>query len=131
MWQFQVTGEPVPKARARVYRGRAVTPARTKNYERSVAVEALAAGVPRFDKQEPLCVHICAVWSRPQRLQRLKEPDDRIPKATRPDGDNVAKAVLDGLQRHFDDGQVVRLTVEKFYASRHEEPSISCTIELA
>lgn len=131
MWTFHVAGDPVPKARARVYRGRAVTPAKTKHYERLIAVEALAAGLPRFDREEALHVAITSVWPRPQRLQRLRESDDRIPKATRPDADNIAKAILDGLSAHFDDGQVVRLTVEKFYASRAEGAGIRCDIELA
>lgn len=131
MWTITIQGEPVPKGRPRVYRGRAVTPKRTRDYERRVALEARSAGLPRFDRAATLDVQIVGIWSRPLRLQRVRESDDRIPKATRPDVDNLAKAILDGLGAHFDDAQVVRLSVAKFYADRQEGPGVSVSIAIA
>jgi len=131
MWTIKIPGEPTPKGRPRVYRGRAVTPQKTRMYEARVAAAARVADLPRFDREEALEVSITGVWPRPRRLCRVRDPDDRIPKTTRPDGDNLAKAVLDGLGAHFDDAQVVRLTVAKFYADRIEEPGVNVDVGFA
>jgi Holliday junction resolvase RusA-like endonuclease len=55
----------------------------------------------------------------------------RVPKATKPDGDNLAKSVLDALNglTFKDDGQVYDLRVEKWHAAGDEQPHVVVTIE--
>ena len=90
-------------------------------------------------------IHIVAVFPRPQRLD--KSDPGRHWHCVTPDVDNVAKNVLDALQRDAmggkprtkpkagwpgvipDDKLVVSLLVEKFYAAMNEAPSLTITIE--
>lgn len=55
----------------------------------------------------------------------------RKPKATRPDCDNLAKCAADALNGllYVDDGQIVRLHVEKWHASGTEQPHVEILIE--
>jgi Holliday junction resolvase RusA-like endonuclease len=86
---------------------------------------------PTFDT--PVWVKIVAVMARPQQLFRQADPLERLPAGVKPDADNVAKLVLDALQRCRlcgdkqkrcvcgrcspilrDDALVVRLVVQKW-----------------
>jgi Holliday junction resolvase RusA-like endonuclease len=107
---FTIPGEPVGKGRPRVSchngKPRLYTPAKTRYYEDRVGRAAKRAGLPVVQDQ-PVRVDIVAVSKRPARLRRKKDPDGFIYKPTKPDTDNIRKAVLDGLGRHFDDKLVV------------------------
>lgn len=114
-----IPGQPVPKLRPRVVRRgglHAITPEKTRAYEATVAAVALAKG--RWILAGPLRVEMVAVFARPKRVKA----DGRTPHDKRPDLDNVVKSAIDGLARHFDDGQVVEIHARKFYAARGEEP---------
>lgn len=66
----------------------------------------------------PVAIELDIVFQRRSDLFRRADPDGRIPKATRPDLDNVAKSVMDGLQvaeLFVDDGQVAVLVVRKWW----------------
>lgn len=80
---FTIPGCPVPWERVtpRGAGGRTLTPKRTRDYESRVAVSAWAAGV--WLKGKPVRVIISCYF--PDRRHR--------------DLDNIAKAILDGLQR--------------------------------
>lgn len=99
--EFVVPGTPVSKARPRVVlrrgRVRTFTPATTRSYERTVALLAQAAGAR--PTKSPVRVHL-----------RIY-----LPNARRVDIDNLAKAILDGLNgvAFADDSQVCDLRVEK------------------
>jgi Holliday junction resolvase RusA-like endonuclease len=86
---------------------------------------------PTFDG--PTGVKIVAVLGRPQNMFRQKDPLERMPGTVKPDADNIAKLVLDALQRCRycgkqpkrckcgrcspvlrDDALVVRLVVQKW-----------------
>src|SRR5690606_37080701 len=98
-FRFTVPGRPHGKRRPRVtMRGRKAvvyTPPETREYEQRVAWEAKAAGARVLDG--PVGVRIICVTSR----------------RNRPDLDNAAKSVLDGLNgvAYADDSQVVELHV--------------------
>lgn len=64
-------------------------------------------------------------------LFAMKTQRMRKPKATKPDCDNLAKSVLDSLNGllYRDDGQVVKLVVEKWHASGMEQPRVEIVIE--
>lgn len=114
---------PMPKARPRVVNGRAYTPAATAAYERSIK---LAAAHLR-PMEGPLNVSIAFIFPR----LKSSRSAAREAKSTRPDVDNLIKAVLDGLNglAFHDDGQVTRVSGEKWIAAAEEEAHIEVTIE--
>ena len=70
------------------------------------------------------------IWKRPKRLMRKKDPDGLIPKLTRPDGDNVEKAVLDGMNgvAFNDDAQVFGNSWTKWYSEKDGMPRVEIEI---
>lgn len=91
---FEVPGPPVPKARARVINGHAHTPAKTKAYERHVAMCALAAVVRS------------RTWRKDWGAYALHVVVCRA--EARGDADNYCKAVSDALNgvAYLDDAAV-------------------------
>ena len=100
---FVVAGNPVPKERPRMFRGHAITPKRTRDYERSVADAARTAGITPMDGP----VRIVLWFHRAN--------------ACRCDLDNLIKAVQDGLNgvAYNDDSQIVRIEAEKAIDRTH------------
>ena len=131
--RFVVPGQPVGKQRPRFARGRAYTPKKTVLYEKSVAAYArlaLAEHGPIPDG--PVSVRIVAVFDRPKRLLRKKDPAGRMWHwDNTPDGDNCAKILLDGMNGvlYKDDRCVVRLVVYKVYRSKDEAPHVQVDVE--
>lgn len=114
--RFFVSGRCVPKGRPRaVARGRFVrmyTPKTTVNWEAAVRAAALAAirEHPDYPLRGAVIVDlIFSVFASRQRYRKNPLFD------VAPDVDNLAKAVLDGMNEivYRDDGQVVRLFVAK------------------
>lgn len=112
--QFQVPLKAAAKARPRLGEGgRVYTPAKTRTYERQVKqfchVAMLQARVKMLE--EPLAV-IIQCYFRPQNQARIDTPC-----ASRPDVDNLAKSLLDGMNGILfrDDAQVCKLIVEKWW----------------
>jgi Holliday junction resolvase RusA-like endonuclease len=69
----------------------------------------------------PLEMSIDFYFARPARLLTKKSPDGEIPHTSKPDVDNLAKAVLDALTQTgmlVDDSQVYSLVAAKFYVVR-------------
>ncbi len=69
----------------------------------------------------PVEIRIVCWFERPKSHSK-KRRQDREPKTTKPDLDNVGKAILDALNEiaYNDDGQVFMLTVEKWYAGPYD-----------
>ena len=72
-------------------------------------------------------VDVVAVFPRPKRLMRKKDPQQRVWHSSKPDIDNVCKSALDsmvmaGILR--DDTQVVILTAKSVYAAKDEGPCV-------
>lgn len=128
MIYFEIKGEPVAKGRPKfVSRGsyaRAYTPKKTIEYETKVA-EAFKAKHPNeqpIPKDEPLDVRIIVYKAVPKNWSKKKKEaveNGFIYPTNKPDLDNYAKSILDGLNgiAYEDDAQVTRLSVEKFYTS--------------
>jgi|TARA_R100001463_G_scaffold68173_1_gene121644 Holliday junction resolvase RusA-like endonuclease len=78
--------------------------------------------------RDELCkASIVAVFPRPKRLLRKKDPEYRLWHGSKPDIDNVVKAVLDSLVMGGiirDDTQVVFLNAHSVYASKAEGPCV-------
>ena len=114
---FTAYGDPVAKARARIfvnkYTGRvqACTPKKTRDYESTVAAQALAhRPVELLDG--PLLLGVKIVRSVPKSFSRKKKDAalmEEIRPVTRPDLDNYIKGIKDALQGIIwkDDSQVV------------------------
>lgn len=131
---FTVPGDPVPQprpiistqggfARAYVKRGHPVYA-----YRQAIAMLAKAAGL-RPDGF-PLDVDIMAVFGRPKSHRTKSGLRKGAPILPRPDVDNIAKAIGDGLNGEAigDDSIIARLSIEKRYAAPGEPPRTIVTI---
>lgn len=131
--EFSVPGQPVAKARPRFSRTtngvRVRTDKRTKAHEVKVALLANQRRDWRgllARKGVAVRVDILAIFERPKYMRGPRYPAGLIPHTVRPDSDNVAKAILDGLTKcarvYDDDGQASCIRVDKFYAEKGQGP---------
>jgi len=123
---FTVPGQPIGKGRPRIGKvgqhARMFTPAKTASYEGLIAhaAHAAMAGRPLFDAPVTVTMRIeCQVppsWS--QKKQRMALAGELRP-GTKPDADNVIKAVFDGLNAVLwrDDSLVCELHMRKLYSA--------------
>lgn len=134
MIQFDIEGEPVAKGRPRLGKyGHAFTPEKTRRYEALVTATAKIAmiGKQKIRKPGAVRVDILAIfpipqsWSKKRRTAALQGVDHHI---SRPDIDNAAKSVLDGINGIVfeDDSQVIDLRARKTYG---QEPKVRVFIE--
>nr|DAM85231.1 MAG TPA: Endodeoxyribonuclease RusA [Caudoviricetes sp.] len=122
---FEVTGEIVGKARPRMntYTGKAYTPTKTKNYEYLVK-QSFLLKYPNAEVLEGRAsVSILALFQVPKSTSKKnseKMLNKQISPTKKPDIDNIAKIVLDALNKlaYKDDTQVVDLNIAKAYADR-------------
>ena len=129
---FTVSGEPIAKARPRVFfnkhlgRAMAYTPKKTMGYE-----EHIRCCVPPGRFEGPIVITIRAYRSIPKsksnKFKALAESGEIRP-VVKPDCDNFAKSCLDALNKitFNDDSQVVSLLVQKYYST---EPRTEIEIE--
>ncbi len=123
---FWIPGTPIGKGRPRFVAGRAITPARTRDWERW-ASQWIAIERKGEELKGPLKVSIRAIWPRPQSrpsevpLEVWRDSEGQIWRPSTPDVDNVSKAVLDACEKSglfADDRRVVSLRVVTVYAER-------------
>jgi len=122
--QFVIPGPPVGKGRPRFStaggKPRSYTPAVTREYEALIAARAAEAMAGRDPLKTPLRVMIEATMSIPLSWSKAKRQAalDGDVYPSRPDVDNIAKTVLDGMNGvvYEDDAQVTHLKVNKKYA---------------
>jgi Holliday junction resolvase RusA-like endonuclease len=103
--------DPVAKGRPRFTRqGHAYTPARTRHFEREVALLSKYFA-PKEPLRGPIELVLTFLMKAPQR------PKCRLP-ITKPDLDNLIKGVTDSLNgiMWVDDSQVTKVTAEKIYS---------------
>lgn len=128
MIKFTVSGEPVAKGRPRATAAggfvRMYTPKKTATYEEHVAYCAIAAmnesGLIR-PLECPVKIDLVACMPIPKSMSKKKREQaiaGLIVPAKKPDIDNVAKSILDGLNGVVfkDDNQIVQLIVTKCYS---------------
>ena len=128
---FVVKGEPKGKGRPRFTKtGRVYTPAETAQYERLVAMN-YSESAKGYKFTTPVKVTVKA-YHKPPKGKSKKVTGDmlngHILPTKKPDADNVAKIILDGLNHIAwdDDTQVVDMMVIKRYS---EEPFVAVIIE--
>jgi Holliday junction resolvase RusA-like endonuclease len=117
---FTVLGKPGAKARPRFSRksGAAYTPSQTVNLEALIAMQASEARGHHDPLQGPVRVTVEAVfepaasWSKNKRHGALA---GFLRPISRPDADNIAKAVTDACNTilYRDDSQIVELIARK------------------
>lgn len=131
-----IPGIPVPKGRPRFNRhtGHTYTPEATRQWE-GQAARRIREAARGLIIDNPLSIGVVAVWPRPEKRPKWITAQqwatgERVYKPTRPDLDNVLKAVLDAAQLGLgvDDGVFVHITSEKHIAGIGEIPGITITI---
>jgi len=136
---FSILGTPTGKGRPRFYRGRAVTPKKTRDYEALVRHEAQQAlehmvQLPDFNASCEVTIH--AYFAIPQSYTKKKRAqiEESGPWLVRPgkiDLDNVVKSILDGMNGivYHDDVQVVALRARKEWCPDDEQPRVEVKVE--
>ena len=128
---FVIAGEPKGKGRPRFTKtGRVYTPPETAKYERLVA-SCYSEKADGYKFTSPVKVTIKAFHKPPKGKSKQVVGDmlsGHILPTKKPDADNVAKIILDGLNHVAwdDDTQVVEMTVMKGY---NREPHVVVIIE--
>jgi Holliday junction resolvase RusA-like endonuclease len=135
MIEFQLPLEPNPEGRPRfTKRGFAYKPQRSRDFEDDFRNLTEELRPPEL-LTGPLSVELIFYLKRP------KKPKHPAYPIVRPDIDNYAKAVLDGMNPvkddptgqysgiYKDDSQVVELWLRKAYCVDNEPPSIHVRIE--
>lgn len=126
---FTIPGKPRGKQRPRFTSNRhPYTPSETKEYEKLVGMCYQAAGGQMMEGL--IAVDIVAQFAPPKSLSKAKKLELLATKyvGKKPDGDNIAKIILDGLQgvAMADDALVAHLTVTKIYG---ETDQVTVTVE--
>lgn len=127
---FTIKGEPRGKGRPRFTKtGRVYTPSETTQYEHLVAL-SYRNSARGYKFTSPVRVTIKAYQKPPKKSKKVVEDmlNGRILPTKKPDLDNIAKIVLDGLNKIAwdDDTQVIEMMVIKRYA---EEPLVAVIVE--
>ena len=118
-----VEGKLTGKGRPRFYRGHAVTPEATRNYEKMVRQAYLSQGGELYEV--PVRVNIIAFKKIPKSYTKKRTTailaGEEHP-VSKPDVDNICKVVLDALNgtAYNDDTQVIRLSATKKYTEGTE-----------
>lgn len=133
-YAFAVPGDPVAQGRPRPVmiagKARILDPLKSRSWKAVCGQYALAAGVRPLDG--PVVLTVEAVFKRPNSV-RKKDGTKRRPRPSRPDCDNIGKAVADGLSgiAYADDAQVVEMIVRKWVAAAGEMPHVLVKIQRA
>lgn len=108
--EFELEGPPRPKGRPRVTARGTYTPEATKQYEKAIGNMALVALHTALRKNEGL------KWEMAATYRVVCEFHHKKPLSSCPDGDNVTKAVLDGMEGILftNDRNVVEVTYMTF-----------------
>ncbi len=103
---FEIPGPPVPKGRPRVTRRGTFTPQKTKDYEQAVAAAAMVAYNLELGRRRDVGDHS---WEWDPKSKYSVDCSFHFKKRPACDGDNILKAVQDGLEKvlYENDKQVV------------------------
>lgn len=118
-----VEGKIKGKARPRVFNGHAVTPKDTVNYENWVRLNYKEQCGKYLEG--PIKAKIIAYYKIPKsytKAKRLACNDNIILPTKKPDADNIAKIILDSLNKiaFDDDSQIAELSVSKRWTEEQE-----------
>jgi len=118
---IEIPGKPIGKGRPKFSRQgnfvRTYTPEKTVSYENFVRYLWMQSGEEKM--VGPLKATIYAFFKIPQSVSKKKRKEMMLDYYThKPDADNIAKSILDGLSgvAMDDDSQVARIDVHKHYS---------------
>tara|TARA_R100000808_G_C2112325_1_gene126059 strand:- start:472 stop:939 length:468 start_codon:yes stop_codon:yes gene_type:complete len=125
-----VKGEPKAQPRPRAVsiggKARMYNPKTAKGYKQSIGM-TMHEAAEENEVELPIAGHVFVdlhlYFKRPQRLCRKKDPPEEMWHTSKPDCDNVAKAVLDAITDWggiSDDKSVVALSVFKKWVAKEE-----------
>ena len=133
MYEFEVPGKITGKGRPRVNTNTAIayTPAKTKEYEELIKQYFIIKYRKIAPLEGRLAVTLKAYVGIPKSTSKKMKEEmlaGTISPTKKPDIDNIAKVVLDALNKlaFQDDNQITKLVIEKEYA---EEEKIQVKIE--
>ena len=128
--EFKVPGKPHGKALKVTKVGKHGRISPTKESVRYMDLTATCASVSNLRVQDGTCLvaDIEVVVRRPLRPYGKKDTGARLRCRSKPDVDNVSKAILDGLRKWFDDKDVTDEHILKRYADPGEEEHVKVTI---
>lgn len=125
---FTVQGVPCGKGRPRVYSRHAVTPEKTREYEKLVQQSYISQGGKKLHG----CIEmrVTAFYAIPKNTPKWQRPlmtAGLIRPVKVPDWDNVGKIIADALNKvaYDDDAMIVDGMVRKFYS---DEPRVEVTM---
>ena len=126
-----IPGQPIGKARPRMTRtGHVYTPKTTAAWEMGAAhLMKSEWRRPPYDKE--CALFVVAVFQRPKRLTRKKDPKTRLWAPIKPDFDNVVKIVCDAIQRAgvvLDDKLVVDGRCLTMFTAIDEAPCVEISL---
>ena len=126
-YEFEVPGKIIGKGRPRVNTETAIayTPARTKDYEELIKQYFIIKHRGIEPLEGRICVTIKAFIGVPKSVSKKEKVEmlaGGISPTKKPDIDNIAKIVLDALNKlaFKDDNQVTKLYLEKMYAEEEK-----------
>jgi Holliday junction resolvase RusA-like endonuclease len=128
---FNIPGKVQAKQRPRFTGKFVYIPKQTVEYENWIKTCFLNKYRGMQPLENPLKVKIIAYYEIPKSTSKKKQKqmlDCEIFPTVKPDTDNIAKSILDSLNKiaYIDDKQVVKLEVEKYYS---QIPSVAIMIE--
>ncbi|MCM0648662.1 RusA family crossover junction endodeoxyribonuclease [Clostridium swellfunianum] len=131
MIRLIIPGEPMGKGRPRLGKFGAHTPVKTLNYENLVKEIFMINGLKLIPDKPQLKAVISCYYSIPESASKKKKElmkNKEIRPTKKPDCDNVAKIILDSLNKiaYADDSQIVELTVNKWYS---QNPRVEVEID--
>lgn len=122
MYEFEVTGNIIGKQRPRVnmYTGNVYTPNETKDYEEYIKQCFFLKYPQNIELLGRVDIEIIAYFKIPKSTSNTKLEkmlNCEISPTKKPDIDNIAKIVLDAINKYIikDDNQVTKISVEKKY----------------
>jgi len=121
-------GQPRPRACIRGSHAGVYDPGTADAWKAKICSELWGARSPVTG---PIRVDIVFLFSRPARLCRKKDHPGRIRHISKPDRDNLDKAVLDALTDvgiWGDDCQVCSGLIDKYYVAVEEKPGAEIKI---
>lgn len=133
-WSFTVPGIPVAKGRPRVTirggRPQAYTPEKTEKYENLVRLAFTEKYGETVPASGPIILEFRAYFPVPKSFSKKKKQlalQGVLQKTTKPDLDNIQKAIQDGLNgvAFVDDSQIFRYVATKSYS---ETPRVDIEI---
>ncbi len=132
-YHFFVPGIPVPQPRVKAARRggfvRIYTPSNADAWKEQIRVVS-RKHMPSDKLMGPLYLRLLFAMPRPQSLSGKAYAEELTrPHSSRPDVDNLAKAVMDAMDEWWgDDALVTMLQASKWYARVGAEPGVEITL---